>query len=84
MLHLLILNICGLLEKNQKLTSNLLCVYIYIIQIYLIFKTIYKNNVFHVFSHLNSLIQNVLPQLKRKGKDNEKFRNDSTKKLLAR
>lgn len=36
------------------------------------------------FSHLNSLIQNVLPQLKRKGKDVEKLKNDSTKKLLAR
>uniref|UniRef100_A0A2H8U2W2 Serine/threonine-protein kinase TOR n=1 Tax=Melanaphis sacchari TaxID=742174 RepID=A0A2H8U2W2_9HEMI len=36
------------------------------------------------FNHLNSLIQNVLPQLKRKGKDNEKLRSDPTKKLLAR
>lgn len=26
----------------------------------------------------------MLPQLKRKGKDSEKIRNDSTKKLLAR
>lgn len=26
----------------------------------------------------------MLPQLKRKGKDSEKLRNDSTKKLLAR
>lgn len=70
--------------KKTRSLQVIYYVYIYIIQIYVIFKTIYKNNVFHVFSHLNSLIQNVLPQLKRKGKDNEKFRNDSTKKLLAR
>ncbi|XP_050539572.1 serine/threonine-protein kinase mTOR [Daktulosphaira vitifoliae] len=36
------------------------------------------------YNHLNTLIQNVLPQLKRKGKESEKIRNDSTKKLLAR
>lgn len=39
---------------------------------------------FFYFSHLNSLIHNVLPLTKRKGKENEKLRHDSTKKLLAR
>lgn len=45
---------------------------------------VYDHYLFLIFSHLNSLIQYVLPQLKRKGKDNEKLRSDPTKKLLAR
>lgn len=45
---------------------------------------VYDHYLFLIFSHLNSLIQYVLPQLKRKGKDSEKFKSDPTKKLLAR
>lgn len=48
------------------------------------FYNIYEHYLFFIFSHLNSLIQYVLPQLKRKGKDSEKLRSDPTKKLLAR
>lgn len=48
------------------------------------FYNIYEHYLFLIFSHLNSLIQYVLPQLKRKGKDSEKLRSDPTKKLLAR
>jgi len=48
------------------------------------FYNIYEHYLFRIFSHLNSLIQYVLPQLKRKGKDSEKLRSDPTKKLLAR
>lgn len=44
----------------------------------------FGHNLFFIFSHLNSLIHNVLTQLRQKGKDNEKLRSDSTKKLLAR
>lgn len=45
---------------------------------------VYDHYLFLIFSHLNSLIQYVLPQLKRKGKDSEKLKSDPTKKLLAR
>lgn len=63
--------------QNQKLTGKFL-------EHVFIQKFLKFIKYFMFFSHLNSLIQNVLPILKRKGKDNEKFRNDSTKKLLAR
>lgn len=39
---------------------------------------------FSVFSHLNDLINNLFPQLKRKEKDIEELEYDKRKKLLAR